>query len=156
MPTKVSKRDFGAFVQAARRPGVRGGLPLGGRCGETLLECILAMAIAAIVFVPAGASFRNGARLSAQTEARMREALSVRPVARTLATRYRLGETPEAFSFRLSPVRMEMRVSEPDESSEEWKYGQDLARIAVDSPLASRVLYARNAQAKRPERSDEE
>ena len=49
-----------------------------------------------------------------------------------------------------------MRVSEPDESSEEWKYGQDLARIAVDSPLASRVLYARNAQAKRPERSDEE
>ena len=49
-----------------------------------------------------------------------------------------------------------MHVSEPVESSEEWKYGQDLARIAVDSPFASRVLYVRNALAKRSERSDEE
>ncbi|MGN0844860.1 MAG: hypothetical protein ACI4QT_06535 [Kiritimatiellia bacterium] len=158
MPIKVSEKKAGAFARKLLRLGSGGYGPFGGSRGETLLECVLSMAIAAVVFVPAGAAFRNGMRLHAQNGSRLREALLVRPYARTLATRYWLGETPDAFSFRLAPVRMEARIEEPDgdDSPKDWKYGRDLACISVESPLASRVLYVRNALEKRPDRTAEE
>lgn len=160
MPIKAAKGETGVFVFTRRAERLWGGgsAPFVGVRGETLLECVLAMAIAAVVFVPAGAAFRNGARLHAQNGSRLREALQVRPQARTLATQYWLGEEPDAFSVRLAPFQMEARITAPDgdDFPEDWKYGRDLARISVESPLASRVLYARNALEKRPERTAEE
>jgi len=80
------------------------------RRGDTLVECLVALAVAAGVFLPALALLRAAVRERAQVAQTAAEAVAARPVARTAASRLRLGLDVPELSVRLAPERVETRV----------------------------------------------
>ena len=82
------------------------------RSGSTLVECLVALAVAAAVFLPALGAIRAAMRADARAAARAEEAATTRPAARAAATRLRLGvAVPENVSTASlaapPPVRVE-------------------------------------------------
>lgn len=65
--------------------------PASRRRGETLVECLVALAFAGLVFVPASAALRAAVRRDADTASRVAAAVALRPAALSAAARLRLG-----------------------------------------------------------------
>ena len=82
----------------------------GPRRGDTLVECLVALAVAAAVFLPALSLLRAASRQRDATAREAAEAVAARPVARTAASRLRLGLDVPELSVRLAPERVETRV----------------------------------------------
>ena len=82
----------------------------GARRGDTLVECLVALAVAAGVFLPALSLLRDAARRGDAAARAAAAAASSRPAARTAASRLRLGLPTEEFSVRLAPRRVETRI----------------------------------------------
>ena len=80
------------------------------RRGDTLVECLVALAVAAGVFLPALALLRAAVRERALVARTAAEAVAARPAARTAASRLRLGMDVPELSVRLAPERVETRV----------------------------------------------
>ena len=116
--------------------------------GETLLECIIAMALAVMIFVPCSVLFRQALGMNTRLGGQLRAACAVRPMARTLATQLWLGEPVEPFSYTQLPVPVESRVEpafeeEADAAEEPAAARKPLLaeRVSAGNPASSRTLF---------------
>ena len=79
--------------------------PSRSRGGSALVECLVALAVAAAVFLPALAVLRSALRADRSTAVRAEAAAEVRPAARAAATRLRLGAEAAGSAATVADVR---------------------------------------------------
>ena len=85
--------------------------PAPPRAGSVLVECIVALAVAAAVFLPALAALRGALRADARTAARAEAAARVRPAVRAAASQMRLEPddgTPRTAKLRADSASVEL------------------------------------------------
>ncbi len=85
----------------------------GGRArrGDTLVECLVALALAGAVFPASSAALRAAVRRDADTTARLAAAAALRPAALSAAAALRLGAEEPAADRALGPAAV-LRVRE--------------------------------------------
>ena len=109
------------------------------RAGDTLVECLVALAVAAAVFVPALGSLRSSGRIRAESSRRLHAAAAAFPLARGAATALRLGAEPAPVEVVEKPVHAVVRAAPPPDGPEDAS-GQREVRVSAGGAADVRVL----------------
>ena len=109
------------------------------RAGDTLVECLVALAVAAAVFVPALGSLRSSGRIRAESSRRLQAAAAALPLARGAATALRLGAEAAPVEVVERPVRAVVRAAPPADGADDAT-GQREVRVSAEGGAPVRLL----------------